>query len=271
MALRGTTSLLVVVVAASSAAWNIFATAQATEVSFQWVPVLLTLLPHMVAVAAAVLVLRPSGWWRRAALAYAAAFAATIAGGLGQIGPLATQFATGSLVWHMATSSLALVAAVLAVVALRDGHADATGDSRVPAPFRWAAVAGGLLLIASSMFAVSASPAGFWIFTLSRASTGILVGSLVFMAVIAGITAVVAASSERSLVAGATAGLLASHPLALGIFADGTWQDAGASLAAGWWLTLVAQVLLVGALAAFLRPDAGRTTGPRSYADPVAP
>lgn len=257
MALRGTTSLLVVVVAASSAAWNIYASAQATVVPFQWVSMLLALLPHMVAVAAAGLVLRPSAWWwRRAALAYVAAFAATIAGGLAHIGPLATQFAMGPLVWHVATSSLALVAAVLAVLALRDGHADATGDSRVPGPFRWASVAGGLLLIASSMFATSASPAGFWIFTLSRASTGVLVGSLVFMAVIAGITAVVATSSQRSLVAGATAGLLASHPLALGIFADRTWQDANASLAAGWWTTLVAQVLLVGALAGFLRPAA---------------
>lgn len=267
MTFRGTTSLLVVVVAVSSAAWGIFTTAQVATVPLQLAPTLLALLPHAAAIAAAVLVLRASAWWRRAALTFVAAFAAIEAVGLVQIWPFASQFETYALAWSVATSSLALVTVVLAAVALR--RMDAEGDSAVSLLFRMAAVAGGLLLAASSLFAWSVSstaPTGSWIFALSRASVGVVVGTVVGIAVVAGITAVVAASSERSRIVGAIVGLLASRSLALSVFADRTWQDADAMLAAGWWIALVAQVLLVVALVAFLGRGTARSGAARDLA-----
>lgn len=60
------------------------------------------------------------------------------------------------------------------------------------------------------------------------------------------------------MVVGAAAGLLASRPLALSVFADPTRQDADVVLAAGWWLALAAQVLLVVALAGILARGGGR-------------
>lgn len=255
MTLRGATSLLVVVVAASSAAWGIHTTARAAVGPVPWEAMAVVLLPHVAAVAAAALVLWAPAWWRRAGLTYVAAFTTLEAVGLVRIVPFASQYATGTLVWDVATSGLALLTAVLAVVVLRDVPVE--GDGSPAGPFRWAAVAAGLLLVAASVFATSVSsnaPAGRWTFTLGHASTGVLVGSLVGMTVVAGITAVVAASSDRALVVGAAAGLLASRPLAVSVLADRTWQDADAVLAAGWWITLVAQVLLVGALVALLAP-----------------
>lgn len=68
----------------------------------------------------------------------------------------------------------------------------------------------------------------------------------------------VAASSERPVVVGAAGGLLASRPLALSVFADPTRQDANVVLAAGWWLALVAQVLLVAALVGIVAQTASR-------------
>ena len=267
MTLRGTTSLLGVVVAGSSAAWNLHIAARANEVPFQWAPTVLALLPHAAATAAAILVLRASTWWRSAALTYIAAFAALEAVGLVQIWPFASQYETYALAWSVATSSLALVAAGLAVVALH--RMDAEGDSAVSPLFRWTAVAGGLLLAASSLFAWSVSstaPTGSWIFALSRASVGAVVGAVVGIAVVVGITAAVAGSSERSRIVGATIGLLSARSLALSVFADRTWQDADAMLVAGWWIALVAQVLLVVALVAFLGRGAARSRVARDLA-----
>lgn len=228
MTLRGTRSLLVVTVAVSSAAWSIVTSAQATAGPLPWAPMVVALLSHVAAVAAAVLVLRASGWWRRAALAYMAAFAALEAVGLVQIWPFASQYETYAVVWSIATSLLAVTAAVLCVRVLR--RMDVGGDGSVPSPLRWAAVTAGLLLVASSVFAWSVSsqaPPGRWMFTLGLASTGVLVGSLVGMAVVTGITAV---------------------------------------LAAGWWIALAAQLLLVAVLAALVRRGAGRSHGARELA-----
>ncbi len=171
------------------------------------------------------------------------------------------------LMWSLATSSLALVTAGLAVVVLREGRTNDDGAGF--GLFRWVAVAGGLLLVASSMFAWSVSesaPSGGWTFTLSHASVGVLVGSVVGMAAVAGLTAVVAASSDHALVVGTTVGLLASRPVALGIFTDRTWQDANAMLAAGWWLALVAQALLVVALVGLLGRRADNAPTARNLA-----
>ncbi len=270
MSRAGTTLVLVVVVAASSALRGIAMTAQATAAPFPWAPTLIALLPHVTAVAAAVLVWQASAWWRRASLAYVAAFTALEAVGLVQIVPFASQFDTGMLLWSLATSSLALVTAVLAVVLLRD--VSTGGDGSGCGPFRWVAVAAGLLLVASSMFAWSVSepaPSGGWTFTLGHASVGVLVGSVVGMAVVAGLTAVVAASSDHALVVGTTVGLLVSRPVALGIFADRTWQDANAMLAAGWWLALVAQALLVMALVGLLNRRADNSHTARDLAPTV--
>ena len=267
MTLRGATRLLVVVVAVSSAGWNLHISAQATEVPFPWVPTFIALLPHVVAIVAAFLVRRVSPWWRCAALTYVAAFAALEAVALVQIVPFASQYETESLVWSVATSSLALTAAVVAVMALR--REDPEPEHSPPSPLRWAAVAGGLLLVASSLFAWSVSstaPTESWIFVLGRASIGMVVGSVVGMAVLAGITAVVAASPRRSMAAGATAGLLASRPLALSVFTDSTWEQANAELVAGWWLALGGQALLVVALLALLAGGADRSDVSRDRA-----
>lgn len=262
----GATRLLVVVVAVSSTAWNVHTTAQVDGVPFPWVAALIALLPHAAAVAAALLLPRVSTWWRRAGLAYVAAFAALESVGLVQIVPFVSQFGVAEVAWSVATSSLALVAAVLAVLALRRMASE--GETSTPGALRWTVVVAGLLLVASSMFAWTVTehaPAGRWTFTLAHGSTGVLIGSLVGMAVVAGITAVVAASSERSLLAGATVGLLASRPLTPGIFADRTWQDADAMLAAGWGLALAAQLLLVIALPALIGRGAGASMA-REYA-----
>lgn len=267
MSRAGTTLVLAVVVAVSSALWVIATTTQATAVPFQWAPMLIALLPHATAVTAAIVVWRAPAWWRRASLAYVAAFTALEAVGLVQILPFASQFDTGMLMWSLATSSLAVVTAVLAVVLLRDVGTE--GDSSVPGPFRWVAAAAGLLLVASSMFAWSVTehaPSGGWTFTLSHAFVGVLVGSLVGMAMLVALTAVVALSSDRALVVGATVGLLASRPVALGIFADRTWQDANATLAAGWWLALVAQSLLVVALVGLLTRRADNSHTAQDFA-----
>lgn len=259
MGRTGTTALLAILVAVSSAGWAIHTSVQATEVPFPWVPAMADLLVNVAAVVAAILVLRAVSWWRRAALAYLAAFLSLEAVGLVQILPFASQYQAGVLSWSVATSALALVAALLAVAALRDtGEED---DDAVPGVFRWAAVLGGLLIVGSSAFAWVVSPqapAGRLTPSLSHASTGVWIGTIVGMVVVAGIAAVVATSSERPLVVGATAGLLASRPLAIAIFADPSWRTIDMTLAAGWWLGLIAQVLLVMALVATLATSAGR-------------
>lgn len=156
---RGATSLLVVAVAVSSAAWNISTGTQAGGVPLKWLAVLIALLPHVAAVAA-VLVLRASAWWRRAA---------GLCGGLHGVGvggtradrAVATQFETGEVAWSVATSSLALATAALAVLALR--RVPEEGEDSVPGPSKWMAVVAGLLLVASSLFAWSGTehaPAG---------------------------------------------------------------------------------------------------------------
>lgn len=259
MALRHTTGLLAVLVAVSSAGWDISTSVQATDLPFPWGPAMMVLLPNVAAVAAAVLVLRATPWWRRAGLSYLGAFTTLEAVGLVQIVPFASQYRAGVLWWSVATSTLALVAASLSMVALRDGRVE--GDSRVPGPARWAAVLAGLLVVASSTLAWSVSahaPAGRLTFSLGHASTALWIGTIVGMVVVVGITAVVATSSERSVVVGAAAGLLASRSLALSVFADPTWQETDVVLAAGWWLVLAAQVLLVAALAGILAGGAVR-------------
>ena len=264
MTRTGTTSLLAILVAVSSAAWDLSSTGQAAPAPFPWASAAMAVLPHAAAVVAAILVLRGSTWWRHAGLAYLAAFTALESVGLVQIVPFASQFGTGMLWWSVATSGLSLVTAVLIVVVLRDVRA--TEDSTVPGPVRGAVVAAGLLLVTASTLAWTVTPharAGHWTFTLGHASPGVLVGTSIGMAVLVGITAVVALSSERSLVVGATAGLLASRPLAVSLFVDRTWQDADAMLAAGWWLALIAQVLLVVTLAG-LAARATQVRGPRS-------
>lgn len=259
MGRTGTTALLAILVAASSAGWAIYTSVQATEVPFPWVPAMADLLGNVAAVVAAILVLRAVSWWRRAALGYLAAFLSLEALGLVQILPFASQYQAGVLSWSLATSVLALVAALLAAAALRDTGQE--GEDGVPGVSRWAAVLGGLLIVGSSAFAWVVSPqapAGRLTPSLSHASTGVWVGTIMGMVVVAGIAAVVATSSERPLVVGATAGLLASRPVAVTIFADPTWRTTDMALAAGWWLALVAQVLLVVALVGMLTAGAGR-------------
>lgn len=268
MARRGTTGLLAILVAVSSASWQLATSVQATGIPFPWGPAMVALLPEVAAVAAGLLVVRAAPWWRRAGLGYLGAFMALEALGVVQIVPLGSQFQVGFLWWSGTTSALALVVAVLIVVVLRDTSAE--GDDAVPGPFRWAAVTAGLLLVGSSTVAWSVSanaPAGRLTFGLSHASSAVWIGTIAAMAVLVGITAVVATSAKRSLVVGASAGLLASHPLALGIFLDWTWHDAGVVLAAGWWLALAAQLLLVVALVGMLGRGADRgidvATAPR--------
>lgn len=259
MTLRGTAGPLGMLVAVSSTGWLLYTSVQATGTPVQSVPAMLALLPKVAALAAGVLVMRAAPWWRRAALGYLGAFMALEALGLVQIVPIGSPFQVAALWWSGTTSALALVGAVLTVVVLRDMRGE--GDDSVRGPFRWAAVTAGLLLVVSSALAWSVSanaPAGRLTFGLSHASIVVWIGTIVAMVVLAGITAVVATSSARSLVVGATAGLLVSHPLAISVFADRTWQDAGLVLAAGWWLALAAQVLLVVALVGMLGRGGGR-------------
>ncbi len=91
MSRAGATLVLAVVVAVSSALWGIATTAQATAELFPWVPTLVALIPHVTVVAAAILVWRAPAWWRRASLAYVAAFTALEAVGLVQIVSVATR------------------------------------------------------------------------------------------------------------------------------------------------------------------------------------
>lgn len=272
MTYRGATGLLVTVVAVSSAAWSIHTAAEVAGLPFQAVAVLIALLPHAAAVAAAaVVVLRAPAWWRRAGLAYVAAFTALESVGLVQIVTYASQHEVGEVVWIVATSSLALATAILSVLAVR--RVPAEDEDSTPGPPKWAAVIAGLLLVASSVFAWSVTehaPAGRWTFTLGHASPGVLVGSLAGMAVIAGITAVVAISSEQAVVVGAAAGLLASRPPALSVFADPSWRDANAMLAAGWWIALVAQTLLVAAAVMAVVRREGTPTRPRPECPPTS-
>lgn len=262
MGLRATTALLGTLVAVSSAAWSVHTSLRAADVPFPWVPAMLDLLVHVGAVVAAVLVVRAAPWWRRAAFGYLAAFMALEALGLVQILPFASQYESGVLWWSVATSLLALLAALLAVTALRGMGED--DDHAVPGVFRWAAVVAGLLIVGSSTLAWVVSPqasAGRLTSSLGHASTGVWVGTITGMVVVAGIAAVVATSSQRPLVVGATAGLLASRPVAVTVFADPSWQDSDMVLAAGWWLALVAQVLLVVALIGLLAGGARRGAG----------
>lgn len=262
MTARAATSLLAVLVAVSSAGWAIYTAVQATEVPVPWLGASVVLLPNVAAVAAAVLVLRAGPWWRRAALAYLGALTALEALGLVRIVPYASQFHAGAVSWSVATSMLALVTAVLAVVVLRREGAER--HRAVPGPFRWPAVLAGLLVLASSTLAwgVSAgAPGGRMTFTLGHASIAVWVGTIAGMVVVAGITAVVATGTDRSVVVGATGGLLASRPLAVTALTDRTWQDADMVLAAGWWLALVAQVLLVVALVGMLARGRGTRHG----------
>lgn len=260
MTLRGTTALLAILVAVSSAGWAVHTSVQAMEVPAQWVvPTMMGLLPHAAAAVAAVLVLRATPWWRRAALGYLAAFMSLEAVGLVQIVPFASQLRTGVLWWSMATSALALLAVALTVIALRGMRVG--GDDAVPGSLRWAAVVAGLLIVGSSTVAWVVSPQapnGRLTSGLGQASTGVLIGTILGMVVVAAITAVVATSAKRSLVVGAGAGLLASRQLAVSVFADPTWQDAAMVLAAGWWLALAAQVLLVVSLVGLLAGGADR-------------
>ncbi len=258
MGRRGTTTLLAILVAASSAGWAIHTSLQATG-PFPWVPATMGLLPHVAAVGSAVLVLRATTWWRRAALGYLVAFMSLEGLALVQTLPFTSQYQTGVLWWSLATSALALLAAALAAVALRDRRDE--GDHAVPGAFRWLAAVAGLLIVGSSTVAwvvAPQAPAGRLTSGLGQASTGVWIGTILGMVVVAGIAAVVATSSERPLVVGATAGLLAARPLAVGVFADPTWRDSDMVLAAGWWLALVAQVLLVVALVGMLAGGAGR-------------
>lgn len=160
----------------------------------------------------------------------------------------------GALWWSVITSLVALVAAALAIAALLDMPADgSTGTA--PAAFRWLAVVAGLLLVGSSAFAWSVSPnapAGRLTLTLLQGSAAVWATAILGMVVVAVITAVVAVSSSRPLVVGAAAGLLGASPLAVIVFTDPTWREAGAALAAGWWLALAAQLLLAVALLGLL-------------------
>lgn len=95
MALRPTTGLLAILVAMSSAGWDIHTSVQATDLPFPWVPAMIVLLPPVAAVAAGVLVLRAGPWWRRAGLSYLGAFTALEAVAIVQIVPFASQYRAG--------------------------------------------------------------------------------------------------------------------------------------------------------------------------------
>ncbi len=231
-------------------------------------PAAITLLPSIVAVAAAAVLVGGPPRWRTAAAAYLAVLAAHAATTLPTSISFVWEDADDAFLWWIAaTAVVALGVGVLAVMLLRAPPEAAS--TREPAlPLQGLGVVGGVVLAASGGFAWSAPPwsaeAGFT-FVVFRYGVDVFgVASVLGMLVLLVVAAASFRTDDRERWLGLMAGLVGVMPLAVTSLFDRSWQEAGMVLAPGWWLALAGQLVLAVVLVLALARGGAPATSART-------